>query len=115
MIEAIRSALTGLKVMPDNEKRLQEWIAERLTACGISFKREVRCGKGLVDFVVGRMAVEVKTAGSELMVVRQLLGYLEDRRFTCGLIISTKPMRAIGNLTKLKKPIHKIELWSQFL
>lgn len=88
-----------------DEKRLQEEMGTVLLAAGFVFEREVRLGSGdIIDFVVGRIGLEVKIAGSKREIYRQcerycthdqLAGLVLASNVAMGLpaVIGTKPVR----------------------
>ncbi len=114
MLEKIAEALKGIRQHPQDEKDLQSTIARCLTAAGIPFSREVLTSTGPVDFVVGTTAIEIKIRGSATDVARQIIRYLDDERFTEGIIITTRPM-LIPIQKSGEKPIRVIDLWRNFL
>ena len=61
------------------EKRLQSDFAVALQAEGIPYTREVTLGElGIVDFMVGKIAIECKLRGQRKMsIYRQLARYAE--------------------------------------
>lgn len=75
--ERIAAALSGFRFVVRDEAQLQEAIAEVLSRNGYHVRREAWIGIGCrADLVVGRVAVEVKVAGSAAEVARQIRRYL---------------------------------------
>lgn len=114
MISAIEKSLGRITVVPGSEKELQAWIAAAFLADGLPFEREVATETGPADFVVDKTClVEVKMHGSAMAAARQVARYLDDDRFACGVVVSTRPMvlplAEVGG-----KPIHQVELWRNF-
>jgi dihydrodipicolinate synthase/N-acetylneuraminate lyase len=72
----IVAALAGRSFRFADEAQLQAGIAEALGADGIAFEREARLdGKNRIDFLIGRVGVEVKVGGSLTDVTTQLMRY----------------------------------------
>jgi predicted AAA+ superfamily ATPase len=114
MLEKIERALKGIRTAPEDEKHLQLLIAQCFIDAGMAFQREVQTSTGPVDFVIESAAIEVKIKGSAMEVTRQIIRYLEDDRFSEGIVITTKPL--VLPLGKSGgKPIHVIDLWRNFL
>jgi len=113
-IEALKVAFRSIVRAPVNEVDLHETLSLCLDRAGILHEREVETATGPVDFVIeGVCAMEVKVAGSGLVVARQLARYLNDERYACGVIVTTKAMQV--PVEKINgKPIQVIELWRQF-
>lgn len=74
-MEAIVSALRARRFSHVDEDELQRGIAEALEAAGIAFEREAIRGRDRFDFLVGRIAVEVKVKGTRASVAAQLARY----------------------------------------
>lgn len=121
MIDAIERALEGRTRSFRDEIALHGEIAAALRAAGIGFEQEVTVpGVGRVDFVIEEtIATEVKAQGCGLGPVRQLFRYLEDRRFTMGLLLTCRatplPVRHFERSDGSTVPVYKIELWRNAL
>jgi hypothetical protein len=117
----IRRALNRSTTAFQVELKLQDQIAEAFTAAGIAFEREVPILGKRIDFVVrGTCALEVKTGGGTgISPTRQLGGYLEDPRFTLGVLVVAKQARAFLTEWHAKDgrivPIETITLWKNAL
>lgn len=73
-----------------DELALQNGIAEVFTRKGVPFKREVHLDRAnRPDFIVGRLAIEVKVDGSAAQVLRQGHRYLEFPEIDELLIVGT--------------------------
>lgn len=71
--------LEGAKYHTIPEEIFQREVAEVLEHHGIEFKREFRLsGKDRVDFLVGRVAIEMKIDGGLNAVRRQLQRYAQS-------------------------------------
>jgi hypothetical protein len=71
--------------------------------------REAELGpKDRVDFLVGRVAVEIKVDGSSMEVTRQLRRYLEHEKVDSLMLITTKRKHLTVPLTLAGKPIQAI-------
>lgn len=86
--------LAGRRFRLASETQTQADIAAAFAACGIAFAREHRLSpKDRLDFLCGRVAVEVKTQGAKIAVYRQCARYCEHPDID-GLILATNmPMR----------------------
>lgn len=71
----VARALAGYRLPVSPESAMQEAIGLAFTAEGIPHRREVTRGADRIDFVVGRVGVECKVAGSVADVIRQLHRY----------------------------------------
>jgi hypothetical protein len=72
-----------------DEKRLQEAVADELTANGYEFEREVPIARGdIIDFMVGNVGIELKIKGQRRAIYRQCERYcLHDR--VQGLVLGS--------------------------
>ena len=115
--DAIIQALESLRSAPTSEKELQSWMDGAFSRAGILFDREVETGAGPVDFVIGTIAVEVKTKGSPVVITRQLLRYLRTGRFTEIILVTTKAINLPPTLETASGaiPVTVVPLWKQFL
>jgi hypothetical protein len=78
------------------EADLQRAIAQALEASGYSFQREVALNeKDRIDFMVGLVGIEVKTAGSNSDILRQMHRYAQCESVT-ALVLVTSRMRHRG-------------------
>lgn len=73
-----------------HEIDLQEGISIALHDAGILFEREVNIGKGIIDFMVGDVGIEVKVGGSLAAVTRQLFRYAESDRIGSLVLVSSR-------------------------
>lgn len=91
-IEACRALvrfLEGRRFPLSDEKRLQEEIETQLLAGAFAFEREVKLGDGdIIDFVVGRIGLEVKIKGAKREIYRQCERYCAHDQIT-GLVLAS--------------------------
>lgn len=74
-----------------NEAELQENIERLFITHNIEHKREFRLNeKDRLDFIVGSIAIEVKTAGGCADVIRQLHRYAQHESITELVLVTTK-------------------------
>jgi len=74
-----------------NEAALQAQITEALTRLGEPHKREHQLGTvGRIDFLVGRVGVEVKVRGATSEIGWQLLRYAEHQDIDGILLVTAK-------------------------
>lgn len=113
----IAKALRAFRFIYSNEKQLQSGVARALASRGIAFEPEKDLGRdfGIVDFMVGRIAIEVKIKGSPSAVARQLIRY-------CGcpdvdeIILFTGRRRLGGLPRKLGgKKLRVLSIWATML
>ena len=72
-----------------DETELQEALGHILEGAGLTVEREVKLnGTDRIDFVVGRVGIEVKVGGAGLNVARQLQRYARSDRIDEILLIS---------------------------
>lgn len=71
----IAAILRRYRLPVSNEAAMQEALARALSAEGVPHRREVTRGADRIDFVVGRVGLELKVKGSVTEVRRQLDRY----------------------------------------
>lgn len=114
--DQIAEVLRSFKYVFSGEKELQDGVAEAFLTRGIAFDREKSLGShGVVDFMIGRIAIEVKIKGSPSDVARQLLQYCASPDVD-AIILFTGRSR-LGRLPTelLGKPVTVVTMWSTFL
>ncbi len=114
----IESLLSQIQAAPGNEVQLQDRIAQILQMAGIVFDRECATATGPVDFIIGDVALEIKTSGSPTAIARQLIRYLNEERFRSLILVTTRPIALPLSEVETAhgtKPIHVIDLWRNFL
>lgn len=85
--------LSGVRLPLDSEKALQAAIEGHLTASGVEFEREVTLAPGdIVDFMVGRIAVEVKIKGARRAIFRQCERYAAHDSVEAILLVTNVAM-----------------------
>lgn len=89
-VEAIlRTNLSGARVC--SEAELQAWIARVFKAAGVEHDRERSIGEaGRPDFMVGKVAVEVKVGGSRMDLMRQVQRYATSPEVSGVLVVTTR-------------------------
>lgn len=93
-----------------NEKVLQDGIEEALTRCGLEFSRELRLGpRSRIDFMVEGIGIEVKTASSRDLVLRQLKRYAEFESVE-GLVLVTNRLKHVFPSDLDGKPLEVVHL-----
>lgn len=74
------------------EVELQRGLAAAFAARGLSVEREARLDvRNRVDFLIGRVGVEVKVAGAWLDVERQVVRYAESDRVDAVVVVTSRP------------------------
>lgn len=90
-----------------NERELQDGIEQVLRTAGVSYVREARLsGAGRVDFVVGRIALEVKIAPSFARLARQLSHYARHPDVDALVVASMQGAHQDLPATLAGKPVH---------
>lgn len=121
LCKRVESALKHRTTTFHDEKKLQQQISTALSASGIAHQREVHIGNCFADFVIEECCVaEVKTGPVRgTRPLAQLGGYLEDPRFTCGILIATRASKQWIHEWKANDgrilPIYFINLWKNAL
>lgn len=111
----ISKAVASIGSIPSSEKEFQESIATAFTKFGIAYKKEKSMAKNCrPDFMVGKVAVEVKIKGGEGSILSQCMRYARLDTVDSVVLITTK---AIGmNIRTLNnKPFLSIELWKNLI
>lgn len=91
MSDPIDDALRRYRYEFTNEKELQDGVAEALRAGCIPFIREAPLGPGdYIDFVSGKVGVEVKIRGSLSDLTRQLARYAASNEIDRLVVVTTK-------------------------
>lgn len=86
---AIETAVRGGRYTYSQETDLHLGLEAAMRAAGITPDPEVRITGGRIDFLVGRVGVEVKIKGTRDALHRQLLRYAESPLVDELLVITT--------------------------
>lgn len=96
---AIASAVVGWRLTWRDEAQLHDLLGDVFTGHGFTVLHEVRlegARGGRIDFVIGRVGVEVKIKGSAADVARQLQRYAHsDRLRELALVTSVARHREL--------------------
>lgn len=88
--DAIVRAIEAARFTCAGEKELQLALAQCFANAGIDATREVRLDThSTIDFLAGRVGIEVKIAGSPIAVMRQLQRYAHSEQID-GLVLATR-------------------------
>ena len=108
-IERIVLVLSRYRFRAQNEADLQDAVASALELARIPFAREVRLdARNRLDFMVERIALELKVDGSLSNLTRQVHRYLEDDRVEGILIVSTRSNHRRLPLELRGKPVRAL-------
>lgn len=112
-VPVILATLAAWRFPLDDEKRLQQAIADLFTG-KIEFEREVRLGDGdIIDFMVGGIGIEAKIKGQRRRIYQQCLRYLRHERVQ-ALILVTQLAVALPSAVGAK-PCHVFNLGKAWL
>jgi hypothetical protein len=113
----IRRLLRAVKFSYSTEKELQAGIERVLKGAGVPCERERKLAGdlGVIDFLVGRIGIEIKTKGSPSQVARQLIRYCKSDELDAIILVTGRV--ALGDLPQELggKKIFVLSLWGTFL
>lgn len=90
----------------NDEAELQRAIAEVLTGAGVEHQREARLtARDRIDFLVGRIGLEVKVDGALAAVTRQLHRYAQLPEIDGLLLVTTRPQHRAAPRDLCGKPV----------
>lgn len=89
------------------EEELQRGIATALDSMEIEYQREARIGvNNRIDFLVGRIGIEVKIDGSGPAVARQLRRYARCEEIDELILVTSRTRHFTHRHTIEDKPVH---------
>lgn len=89
---AIAAVLRGHRYLFDDEIELQDGLEDALSANGIAGEREVRLSsRDRIDFLIGRVGIEVKIGGNVDSLVRQLTRYAHSDQIDELIAVVSRP------------------------
>lgn len=113
--EQLKQLLTSARFRSADEAGLQVAIAAVLDGAGVPYVREARLGTaGRIDFLVGRVGLEVKVKGAVKDVRTQLARYAEHPDVD-AVVLVTRCLRHKMPPTLCGVPILVISLWGALL
>lgn len=87
----IAALIGGQRYRYRDEDRLHAGIEQVLAAAGVEAVAEARLsGRDRIDFLAGRTGIEVKIAGSNADVTRQLRRYASHPEITALVLVTTR-------------------------
>ncbi len=92
VLAAVTASLFGVRFRYRDEAELHLALSERLTQASIPHRREVLVPGGRIDFLIGRVGMEVKIKGPAAQVQRQLETYAASGRFDHLILLTTRPV-----------------------
>lgn len=114
--ERICRLLAGYRFSFQSESALQAGIAAALDRHFISFKKEHRLDeRSRPDFLIGTIAVEVKTQGTISEFLRQAHRYLTHESVSALIVIGTPKWMPLVPSELIGKPIFTVRLLSSLL
>lgn len=103
--------LEGYRFHYADEEQLQEAIEEALARGGFPCQREVKLDiYGRIDFLVERIGIEVKVAGSTAEVLRQVRRYTRSDMLDEIILVTTRLRHAQISDVELGKPLTVVAL-----
>lgn len=91
MTDSLLKALRAYSFTFTTEGELQRGIAAALAAAGIDHQREVNLGdSSRIDFMVGRVGVEVKINGTPADLIRQVHRYAQFDELDEILVVTSR-------------------------
>lgn len=87
------------------ERDMQDDVEEILTVLRHDFTREHRLKPGPIDFLVGRIGIECKIAGSKAEVLRQCRGYLGCEELDGLLLVTSRAVHTSAPAELGGKPL----------
>lgn len=103
----VAAALAGLGVVVHEESDFSRVVEQALRATGIEPASEVQLSaRDRIDFIVGRIGIELKTHASVASVIRQLDRYAKSDQLDSLVFVTTSWKLAAGIPSELSgKPI----------
>lgn len=90
-VAALHTMLSRLSVSITTELDLQDAIAEHFDRSSRPYRREVRLSHlDKIDFLVGRIGIEVKTEGTLPQLTRQIYRYSKHDDLDAVLVVTNK-------------------------
>lgn len=106
----LAAVLTGHRFAYCNELQLHQAIEQALGDAGLDPQPEVPLGYGRIDFLIGRVGLEVKVKGSVEAVTRQLRRYATSAHVD-ALVLATTTRRHLAVPRELAgKPVTLVVL-----
>ena len=117
VVESIRSLFYDRRLIFNNEKELQDEIADLLDRAQIQYAREFRVGsKCILDFLLieSRTALEIKVRGAtEADILRQVHRYALLPAISAIIVIAPRPFNMPRELNR--KPIDVVAIFASII
>lgn len=98
-LQTLANFLNGHRFRLTTERALQDDIETAFQTAELAYRREHRLpGAGIVDFMVGRVAIEAKVAGAKRDIHRQCARYA-DHADVDALILATTVTMPLPSLS----------------
>lgn len=109
-LEALIAVLKSCRAPFSTERALQDSIEKLLLEKGVAYKREAVIGpRDRIDFLCGRIGIEVKVSGARMQVMRQLKRYFLSTELD-AVVLVTVCARHLMPLTLSGKPVAVVRL-----
>lgn len=110
-METLIDLIQSFQIPFGSEQQMQDTIERILKAESIKFSREhVFSPRDRIDFLVGRIGLECKTAGSPSKVLGQLLRYAERPEIDGLLLVTSRHTHAFDVRELGNKPFRMIRV-----
>jgi hypothetical protein len=91
LVATVEQVLTSHRFRYAGERDLQAGIEQAFRAAGLDVVREATLGDaGTIDFVLGKLGIEIKVRGSRADVTRQVHRYLQHDDLSALLLVTTR-------------------------
>lgn len=111
LLPEVIKKLQSVRLTLTDEKKTQEQLA---TVLGASCQREVNLADGdIIDFVVGRIGIELKIKGGKRAIYRQIKRYCLSERLDAVILLSAVAMGLPSQIEG--KPVHVVSLGRAWL
>jgi len=94
-----------------NELELQNGIAQLLTSLNVHYQKEVTFNpQDRIDFIVGKIGIEVKVDSSAPVVTRQLWRYAQQEAIDELILVTTRSKHRVIEGPINGKPVYIVHL-----
>lgn len=110
-LEQLKRMIDGWKIPFGTELAMQDTLQRILKSANIKYHREFVFGpRDRIDFLVGRIGIECKVAGSTGAVMRQLLRYAERPEIGALILVTSRHTHRFSQTEIGGKPFKVIRI-----